>query len=71
MKAIRILGATVALAAVAAAALAGGSCCGGGWSCKNQCPLAQQATQCRSYGTECPASQKALADQVAINLKQI
>lgn len=70
MKTMKILGAVAALAAVAAAAWAGGSCCVG-WSCKNQCPLAQQATQCRSYGTECPATQKALAEQVATNLKQI
>jgi hypothetical protein len=70
MKALKILGATAALAVVAAAAWAGGcGCCG--WACKNPCPLAQQATQCRSYGTENPASQKALADHVATNLKQI
>ena len=70
MKATRILGAAVALAAVAAVAWAGGSCCGG-WGCKNQCPLAQQATQCRSYGNECPASKHALGEQVAKNCSKI
>ena len=71
MKTMRILGAVAFLAAAAAAAWAGGACCGGGWGCKNKSAEAQEATQCRSYGNECPASKHALGEQVAKNCSKI
>ena len=68
MKSVKILGAAAVVAAAAGAAWAGG--CGGG-GCRNKDPLAQAATQCRSFGAESSETQKALAGQVEKNLAKI
>ena len=68
MKSLKILGAVAGLAATAGAAWAGG--CGGG-GCKNKDPLAQAATQCKSFGAESSETLKALGCQVEKNLAKI
>jgi hypothetical protein len=71
MKAMRVLGAVAALALAAGAAWAGGCCGGGGFCCQNKCPLAQKASQCRAYGSECDADRQAIADVVLKNIAKI
>ncbi len=75
MKTLRLIGAAAALAIVAGAAWAGGGCGGccdkTDFGCQNQCPLAQQANQHRSYGNEGSCSQEALAKQVQKNLAKV
>lgn len=67
MKVVKVLGALACVAAVAGAAWAGG--CGG--CCKSKDPLAQAATQCRSFGAESQETLKALGCQVEKNLAKI
>ena len=69
MKTTRLLMAGLALVAMAGLAWAGGCC--KGFPCKNKCPLAQQANQCRADGSECLSSKQALAKQVIANLGKI
>ena len=69
----KLLLAAFAAAAVAVPAIAGD--CGEGFSCCNQCPLAQQANTHRSSGRESMALSTAvrssLAAQVEKNLARI
>jgi hypothetical protein len=67
MKILKILGAVAAVAAIAGAAWAGCGGCG----CKNKDPLAQAATQCKSFGAESSETLKALGCQVEKNLAKI
>ena len=65
----KVLLAALAAAAVAVPAIACDAM--DGFSCSNQCPLAQQANTHRSVGREAPAVRAALAVQVERNLSRI
>ncbi len=71
MKVARLLGVVAVLVSAAGAAWAGGGCCGADFGCQNKCPMAQEASQHRSYGTECEAVCRALADEVEKNLAKV
>jgi len=68
MKAMRVLLALAAVGVAAGVAWAGGC---SGFGCANKCPLAQEASLCRSFGTEGPPCCKALADEVEKSLAKI